>query len=525
MHHLAIAGFLSALAMAHATVAAYSLFLYSKPAREGAPEPFAAPRSDKELRVFGLLNIAVALLDGGFARAYAVADTPAEMPLPLAVASGGRIAAVALLVHFVLQYTRTRRTVRDVVVLYVTFGALEVASALGFALRHGEARVEDAWIAGLRVAAVTAPAAPLGVLFAVASLAAAVFALVILARAFIRGRREAVAFVGMTLLTVATFYDALRDAAWVVGPPIAPIGYAALVNGVMMTLLSRFTALRSQLEARARELRGRARSLAKSYEELRLAQDELVRKEQLAAVGELSAVVAHEVRNPLAIISNAVATLRRNTVGEEDRATLLGILDEETSRLNRLVGDLLRYARPINVERQPVSLRELVERALGLADGRLDLSVELVEDEPVERVYADPNLVRQVLDNLVSNAIQAMSSGGVLTVTLVNTDLEGERGVEAQIQDTGEGMDTEVRARALDPFFTTRPSGTGLGLAIVARIVDAHGGALRIKSKAGMGTVMHVFLPLSAESPPRRPSDRPISEPPLPSELRRALTR
>ena len=122
-----------------------------------------------------------------------------------------------------------------------------------------------------------------------------------------------------------------------------------------MTLLARFADLRSQLEARAGELKDRARALARSYEELRAAQDELVRKEQLAAVGELSAVVAHEVRNPLAIISNAVATLRRSGVAEEDRATLLGILDEETTRLNRLVGDLLRYARPIDLDRQHVS--------------------------------------------------------------------------------------------------------------------------------------------------------------------------
>jgi signal transduction histidine kinase len=527
VHHLAIAGFLSALSMAHATVAAYSLFLYTKPARSEAA-PTAAPRSDQELRVFGLLNIAVALHDGGLARAYAVMGEPSGMPFALAIASAGRIASIALLVHFALQYTRTRRSTWHVTALYAALVVMEIASALGFALRHGEAQVTAAWIVGVQVATVRTPAAPMGVIFAALSLAASIFALVILARAFLRGRREAVAFVGMTLLTVASLYDALRDAGWVIGPPLAPLGYAALVNGVMMTLLSRFTALRSQLEARARELRSRARELAQSYEELRAAQDELVRKEQLAAVGELSAVVAHEVRNPLAIISNAVATLRRSGIGDEDRATLLGILDEESSRLNRLVGDLLRYARPINLERQPVSLRELVERGLALVESRADLGVELLEAEPVEKVLGDPNLLRQVLENLITNAVQAMSSGGVLTVTLINTDLDGVKGVEAQIQDTGEGMDTEVRSRALDPFFTTRPSGTGLGLAIVARIVDAHGGALRIKSKAGSGTVMHVFLPVSAELPRRASSDRPdrrSSEPPMPSELKRALGR
>src|SRR5580704_1153352 len=121
-----------------------------------------------------------------------------------------------------------------------------------------------------------------------------------------------------------------------------------------------------------------------------------------------------------------------------------------------------------------------------------------------------------------------MSGGGTLTVTLVSATPDGVPGVELQIQDTGEGMDTQVRARALDPFFTTRPSGTGLGLAIVARIIDTHGGTLRIRSTAGEGTSMHVFLPRSSEgAPPRSPSsDRPerrSSDPPLPAELKKAM--
>jgi signal transduction histidine kinase len=333
-----------------------------------------------------------------------------------------------------------------------------------------------------------------------------------------------VGFVGLSLLMVTLGLDAVRALGWAARPPLAPLGYAAFVNGVIMTLLSRFDALRGQLEGRARKLRDQARDLEKAYAELRAAQDELVRKKQLTAVGELSAVVAHEVRNPLAIIANAVATLRRSGLEDADRSMLLRILEEESSRLNHLVGDLLRYARPIDLERQLVNLRDLAERGLSLAEGKIDLEVELREPEPTLRVWADPNLVRQVIDNLVSNAIQAMSSGGELTVTLVNLDLDGVRGVEIQIQDTGEGMDTEVRARALDPFFTTRPSGTGLGLAIVHRIVDAHGGVLRFKSKAGSGTTVHVFFPCSSEPRPSDPG-RPTSDPPLPLDLRESLAK
>ena len=536
VHPLVIAGFLGALAAAHATVAVYSLVLYSRPAGADAPDARTKPgpksppaRPDRELVVFGLLNLAVVALDGGLARVTSLLadDLPQGLGRALLVADVGRVAALVFLLHFLLQYARAHRPGAAIAALYGA-GGLVALAALAGGLGTLDARREDAWVFGERFPSVHVPPTLLGGVFAAATAAAALFAVVLLGRAFVRGRREARSFIGVTLLAVTLAYDAFRELGWAPGPPVAPFGYAAFVNGVIMTLLARFTALRGQLEARARELKDRARDLSRAYEELRAAQDELVRKEQLAAVGELSAVVAHEVRNPLAIISNAVATLRRSGIGDDDRATLLGILDEESSRLNRLVGDLLRYARPISLERQLVSLRDLVGRGMTLAEGRLDLTAELVEPEPTAKIWADPNLLRQVIDNLIDNAIQAMSGGGTLTVTLVNLEMEGTHGVEVQIQDTGEGMDTQVRSRALDPFFTTRPSGTGLGLAIVARIVDAHGGTLRIKSKAGAGTVMHVFLPISAEPTAKnRTSDpgRHSSVPPLPAELRKAIAR
>jgi len=295
-----------------------------------------------------------------------------------------------------------------------------------------------------------------------------------------------------------------------------------------MSLLSRYALLRSKLEVRAGELKQRSAELSRSYEELRAAQEELVRKEQLAAVGELSAVIAHEVRNPLAIITTAVATLRREGLGEDDRQTLLGILDEESSRLNRLVGDLLRYAKPVRCERQLVAPREIVDRALALAQNQPGLDVSLVELTTPEKIYADPMLLRQVFENIVTNAMQAMPEGGSLKATLA-THLEGGvPGVEIRIADTGEGMDTQVRDRAFDPFFTTRAAGTGLGLAIVARIVDAHGGRLRIYSEFGAGTEVAIFLPQHGEPAPGRrsvpPEGRTSSLPPMPRELRRAIS-
>ena len=381
VHPYAIAGFLSALAAAHGSVAVYSLVLYGRSAQEASggprsprraepPRTGAVPgRTDRELLVFGLLNVAVVALDGGLAQAYArSAQDPGQgVGAALLVAEAGRVGGIAFLLHFILQYARALRPRAAIAALYGGAGLLAIACASG---SLGEVRREEAWILGARVPYLRAEPTALGALSAVVTAGAAALALVVLARAFMRGRREAVGFVGLALLAVAAVYDGLRNLGWVAGPPLAPFGYAAFVNGVMMTLLARFTALRSQLEGRARDLKDRARELARSYEELRAAQDELVRKEQLAAVGELSAVVAHEVRNPLAIISNAVATLRRRGVADDDRDTLLGILDEETSPPE----PPRRRSAPLRAPHQPRAPARLAcasscERGLALAEG------------------------------------------------------------------------------------------------------------------------------------------------------------
>lgn len=246
-------------------------------------------------------------------------------------------------------------------------------------------------------------------------------------------------------------------------------------------------------------IRERTEELNRSYHELRRTQERLVRKEQLAAVGELSAVIAHEVRNPLAIIKNAVSGLRRTTLSAEDRRTLLSILAEEAARLARLVDDLVAYARPMVPEDQPVLLDELIWGAVDLARSgnpeatEVAVTVELA-DAP-EMAHGDPALLRQALMNLIDNAIQAMPSGGELTIRARPTVIEERQALAIEIQDTGEGMDTLVREKARNPFFTTRPAGTGLGLAIVERVVRNHGGALAIESRHGVGTTVTVTLP------------------------------
>lgn len=306
---------------------------------------------------------------------------------------------------------------------------------------------------------------------------------------------------GAALLTVITLAGATYDLASLAGgpPPLFLMGHLGIlpVLGFSYTLIGRFTRVDIELETLTEQLSESTRSLGE-------AQDELVKKEQMAAVGELSAVVAHELRNPLAIVKNAVSGLRREELEPEDADTLLQILDEEGDRLNRLVSDLLAYAKPISPDSAQVDLRALVMRAVELAAGGRrgidNVEIELLLDAPVAPVEGDGTLLRHALLNIVDNALQAMPSGGTLTVSCRDADHERRPCVAVDFHDTGEGMDTLVREHARDPFFTTREQGTGLGLAIVERVARAHGGHVEIESRHGKGTTVSFLVPVERSS-------------------------
>ena len=519
LHAHAIAGFMSAWVVAYVAIATFCFVARRRERLRGREADFF---------LFGFFCLALSVHTTGAAALHVTRDASLVRWAVLA-SDVGRVLAAGLVAHVVAQLSQVRLAPRVLVSIYGVASALAVAIVVEDLRRHGVVAEEPVTVLGLEVVEVVTPARPFSAVVSVASLAAALFGATVFVRSALRGRTDLLPSLwGTIALVVSTAYDGLHGVLGQGKPITSPYGYAAFVMGVVMSLLSRYAALRLRLEERASELKQRSAEIARAYEDLRAAQAEIVRKEQLAAVGELSAVIAHEVRNPLAIITTAVATLRREGLVEDDRQTLLGILDEEASRLNRLVGDLLRYARPVRCERQLVSPREIVERALALSQNQTSVKVTLVEPEPLERIHADPMLLRQVFENIVTNALQAMPGGGSLTVTLVPQTENGLSGVEVRITDTGEGMDTSVRDRALDPFFTTRAAGTGLGLAIVARIVDAHGGRLSIQSDVGAGTEVRIFLPQQGEPPPGRRSvppeiNRTSSLPPMPVEVRRAF--
>jgi signal transduction histidine kinase len=463
---------------------------------------FVRRRTEREFAVAALLCAAAAERAIASCLATNAADAAAAAVTDR-VGWLGLLAVIPLAVHYALLYRGTRPPWTTLAALYVVAAALGAVDMLGLLRTSSDSG---------------APLAALGVLAYLAEAVATAVVLVVVARTYLKGRREALAIVvGATVLLATLINDVGVASGAFASGYLVDAGLAAFVLGIATTPSARYAAVSRELELRSKELRTRTRELRRSYEELRTAQEELVKKEQLAVVGELAAVIAHEVRNPLAIIANAVSGLRKQAISREDHETLLGILDEETSRLNRLVTDLLRYARPVNIQRSHFSLADLLDRTLGLANtDRKAIKAELRVECHEGRIWGDSNLLRQVFDNLVDNAVQAMGTGGTLTVRVRAASESGVDGLAVDIVDTGEGMDTQVRSRARDPFFTTRPSGTGLGLAIVDRIVDAHGGHFAIDSRAGEGTTVTVFLPhgSSSEPPPARTRSRPASDPP-----------
>ena len=239
--------------------------------------------------------------------------------------------------------------------------------------------------------------------------------------------------------------------------------------------------------------------LRKSYAELARAQAELIERERLAALGEMAASVAHEVRNPLGVIFNSLGTLKRLLQPQGDVRLLLDIVGEEADRLNRMVGDLLDYSRPLRPSLQAVALQPLLEEAVASAgrpgeENAVDVHLRIEPGLPPVR--ADARLLRQAVLNLVTNSLQAMPHGGVLTVSAARVMSDAGAQARIAVHDTGVGVPPEARSKVFQPFFTTKPTGTGLGLAVVKRIAEGHGGRALL-SDCERGTEFHLILPLS----------------------------
>ncbi len=224
-------------------------------------------------------------------------------------------------------------------------------------------------------------------------------------------------------------------------------------------------------------------------------QEQLIRSDRLATLGELAAGLAHEIRNPLAGISGALHVLGSQLEPDDQRRALLSDVQAQITRMNKTLTDLLQHARPARPQRIAVEINALVEQSLRfLPHERIDIVRRL--DQSLPFVQVDPNLLHQAFLNILVNARQAMPRGGRLTVE-TRPHPGSERSVEIRFTDTGTGIPSDHLRRVFQPFFTTKAQGTGLGLAIAARAVEEHGGRITVDSAVGRGTTFCVALPAS----------------------------
>ena len=256
-------------------------------------------------------------------------------------------------------------------------------------------------------------------------------------------------------------------------------------------------ALREQSEKHRRA----AVQLADANRQVLEAEEAVRRSDRLAALGQLTAGLAHELRNPLGTIK-ASAEMLGKTLSEENEVAreVAGFISTEVDRTNSLVTRFLQFARPLQVKLETADLAQTLDRAIGAAE-RETASVTIYKAYAPEipPFPLDAELMERVFFNLVVNAAQASPAGGAVTV---KTRLNG-RNVETLVIDRGSGIDKVHRSQIFNPFFTTKKEGVGLGLAIVAKIVDEHGGKIAVESEPGKGSIFCVSLPM----------DRTLSQP------------
>ena len=220
--------------------------------------------------------------------------------------------------------------------------------------------------------------------------------------------------------------------------------------------------------------------------------------DRLAAVGRLSANMAHEIRNPLASISGAVEALARDLPPDHTRSQLVEIVLRESARLNQIVGDFLEYARPAPMASLEINMAEILDEVLLLIEHRtlpanLKVAREYGDTLPTR---ADPQRLRQAIWNLCLNAVQAMPDGGELRVGARSLRERAGR-LQISITDTGQGIADSDLPHIFEPFFSTKSEGSGIGLALVYRVVEEHGGSIEVRSRVGEGTTFTLTLSAS----------------------------
>jgi two-component system, NtrC family, sensor histidine kinase HydH len=246
-------------------------------------------------------------------------------------------------------------------------------------------------------------------------------------------------------------------------------------------------------------------TLEETNRQLQRAEAEARRSERLAALGQMSAGLAHEIRNPLGVIKGSAEMLTQKLKNSQPlESELAGYISSEVNRLNALVARFLDFARPQHLELRPQRISEIVDRSLESVQNQLpaaNVKVERLYSGNLPEILADEQLTERIFVNLILNAFQAMNDrapglDSILRISIAPESSNGKPGLIVSVEDSGPGVPAELREQIFNPFFTSKKEGVGLGLSIVAKIVDDHRGWIRLESDAGRGARFLVFLPL-----------------------------
>jgi signal transduction histidine kinase len=235
-----------------------------------------------------------------------------------------------------------------------------------------------------------------------------------------------------------------------------------------------------------------------AHRDLREAQEQIIQGEKLAAIGEMSASIAHELKNPLVSIGGFARRLSKRLTPGTDERFYAETIARETLRMEKMLQDILSFSRKSSINYHDCDLNELVEDALVIVAGAIDgvgISVKKAIRLEEGHFRGDCQQLKQVLINLLLNAVEAMKRGGELSVSTKGLIHQGKQAVSVVIGDTGGGIPLEALSNIFNPFFTTKEEGTGLGLPIAHRIVTNHGGKIEVNNRVGVGAEFTVVLP------------------------------
>ncbi len=240
--------------------------------------------------------------------------------------------------------------------------------------------------------------------------------------------------------------------------------------------------------------------IATDVTEVKRLQSELVQSEKLALVGKMSSAVAHELRNPLVPIGGFANLIYKRLDEASPLKKYAGIIVREIDRLEKLLHNILYFTKDAKPELKPLKLNDIINELLyfykdTFAEHNISLSIHLSEDLPI--IGLDHSLIKQALINIIINAVQAMEAGGLLTVESMTKREKDAAYVVVVINDTGAGIPEDIMKNIFDPFYTTKIRGLGLGLSLTRRIIESHGGEIRVESAEGIGSTFIISLPVS----------------------------